>query len=247
MKEAYFKKEAERKFLPDPSSGSCMSEFHAGSHVACAFRAWVKRNNLSLGDANVVINVMGSLGNIITADKEALESIPIDPSTKSAMMEFFSSSKHPSRDKDIEAHNFVDHSRDFQFCQEEPYGECNEMGFDHEGSTQMDMLNSNAVGIKRPNPSEFRSSSPNMGDDLALSTYNFSHCEEPQKLFQNDCQQGVFTTRRTARSGDFFPSAGTGQNINTSMMSKMPPHKTIHEQQYSNGYDHRGPCEYQYS
>ena len=236
----------ERQFLPDPISGKCVSDFHAGSHVADAFREWVKRNHLSLGDANVVINLMGSLAKIIAADQEALESIPVNSSTKAAMINFFSASKNSSTEKDMHVHNYYRNS-ETHFGQEKQYGKRNELGFAQHGQPQMKRLKTNPMETNRLYHSpEFQSSNLNMSEDLGLDTFNFSQYEAPRKHFQNNYEQGGFTTRRTDTNADYLHGpARTGQNIYTSIISNMPSHEMIHEEQHENGYS--SPFGYQYN
>ena len=60
---------------------------------------------IPVGDANVIMNFLGSLGKVVEADEEILEEIPIDSSTKRILLEFFSDS---SATLDIQADDFVD-------------------------------------------------------------------------------------------------------------------------------------------
>lgn len=90
LKEKYFAKKAEETYLPD-SNGKPPSESAASSHVAQSFQTWAIQSGISVVDANVLMNVFGSLANIISADAKDLEHIPVDTSTKEILLDSFHS------------------------------------------------------------------------------------------------------------------------------------------------------------
>ena len=89
LKEKFFRQEAERNYLPDLGSDEIKSETSASKHIANSFRLWSTRMDISVGDANVIMNVLGSLEKIITADENCLNDVPVDSSIKSKIMQFF--------------------------------------------------------------------------------------------------------------------------------------------------------------
>jgi hypothetical protein len=96
-KHAYFEKQRERFFLPTSSITSTNSipmacAPAAAAHVAEALREWAQSFDLPPGEANVLMSLLGTLGDIVTADDHVLESVPIDDRTKRLLHVFFGSS-----------------------------------------------------------------------------------------------------------------------------------------------------------
>jgi hypothetical protein len=111
IRELYFDKQRERYFLPhDSSSPSCTtptftrsssssttnipmsSAPYAATHVAEALRHWAMRFDLPPGEANVLMSMLGTLGEIVTADDDpTLQTVPIDDRTKRLLHVFFGS------------------------------------------------------------------------------------------------------------------------------------------------------------
>lgn len=108
IRQLYFDKQRERYFLPrDSSSPSCTtptftrssstnipmsSAPYAATHVAEALRHWAMRFDLPTGEANVLMSMLGTLGEIVTADDDpTLQSVPIDDRTKRLLHVFFGS------------------------------------------------------------------------------------------------------------------------------------------------------------
>ena len=90
LKEKFYQDEAIRNFLPDPKTGEIKStNDDIATHVANAFRSWSKRMGLSTTDANVIMNVLGTLEKIVTADESVLDNVPIDSAMKCKILEFF--------------------------------------------------------------------------------------------------------------------------------------------------------------
>jgi len=89
----FFQKESERLLFPDPAGN--ISSHAAAAHAAAAFRSWAEGAGVSLGDANVVMNVLGSLDKIISSglDERVLDEIPVEQSVKRALLQFFGSVK----------------------------------------------------------------------------------------------------------------------------------------------------------
>ena len=92
LKERFFLGAVERNFLPD-SNGKINSD-QAALKLVNAFRSWCRRIELSVDDANVIMDVMGSFENILNADKSMLDDIPIDSSMKSKILQFFSNKEY---------------------------------------------------------------------------------------------------------------------------------------------------------
>ena len=192
MKEAYFRKEAERNLLPGSSSDNSISQSHASSHISTAFREWMKRNHLFEGDACVVMNVMGSLGNILKADRDTLDQIPVDSSTKKAILNFFSSTESsPNEDKEMTFHG-ENSNQEIHFQQNIPFrNEYYSFGFPNQVAEE-----SNSSGIVRNCFSDFEMSKSNRSP----RTHGFSRHEGAQNEYDHHT--------------DFFPGRATyGENV----------------------------------
>ncbi len=93
QKANYFRAEAERNFLPDPNTRVIKSEQAASVHVSNAFRLWSRRMEIPVADANIIMNVLGSLEKIMEADERILDDIPVASTTKSKLLQFFNNTK----------------------------------------------------------------------------------------------------------------------------------------------------------
>ena len=88
LKEKYFRKEAAKTLLPKSISRLHLSE---SKHVTNTLRNWGMRAGIPMDDINVLMNILGSLEKIVTADENLLDSIPINSSSKLAIIQFFKS------------------------------------------------------------------------------------------------------------------------------------------------------------
>jgi hypothetical protein len=95
LKEQYFERQREKYFLPNAQGIIPSSSLPAAEcHVAEALRMWADRFELPPGEASVMMNLLGTLGTIATADDEALSGIPIDDRSKRLLHIFFGSHGH---------------------------------------------------------------------------------------------------------------------------------------------------------
>ena len=78
-------------YLPDPETGRVGPSSHISNRVSNAFRLWSSRMDLSVDDANVIMHVLGSLEKIMNATETELNDIPVDPSMKHSLLNFFCS------------------------------------------------------------------------------------------------------------------------------------------------------------
>ena len=76
-------------FLPEPSTGIISNECSAvaSAHVAEVLRIWEGRFDLSPGEVDVLMSVLGSAGNMV--DAKMLENVPVEEKTLRALQSFF--------------------------------------------------------------------------------------------------------------------------------------------------------------
>ncbi len=92
-KELFFQKEAERLLVPLPQAGESTNEQistkAAMRQVTAVFHAWAQSRGISTTDANVIMDAMGSMENIITANEQSLEYVPVEGRVKKQILSFF--------------------------------------------------------------------------------------------------------------------------------------------------------------
>ena len=81
-KKQYFAQIANVNYLPDKETGKDPSQEAIAKHVSKTFHAWAKQMGMPDGDSNVLLSIMGSLGDVATADAKALDDLPIRNATK---------------------------------------------------------------------------------------------------------------------------------------------------------------------
>jgi hypothetical protein len=101
VKHLYFNKQREKHYLPDSRSstngragGAIIPPSYSASaakHVAEALRQWGERFDLPPGEADVLMSLLGTLGDIATADDNVLASIPMEDRSKQILHAFFGS------------------------------------------------------------------------------------------------------------------------------------------------------------
>eukprot|EP00804_Cyclotella_cryptica_P002599 CCRYP_010426-RB/>CCRYP_010426-RB protein AED:0.13 eAED:0.13 QI:260/1/0.75/1/1/0.75/4/0/384 len=107
-KRQYYTQIAHQNYLPNKENGSDPTNEAIANHVSKTFHAWADRFGVPQGDSNVLLNIMGSLGDVITADAKALDEVPIRNATKTIVSMFFGSSKEhaPPSDHMNDGDNF---------------------------------------------------------------------------------------------------------------------------------------------
>ena len=93
LRERYFESQGKRYFLP-LEGGTFIPKTSApaaAAHLAVAFRSWAERFDLPTGEADVLMSLLGTLGNIASADDEILDGVPIEERSKRALHAFFGS------------------------------------------------------------------------------------------------------------------------------------------------------------
>lgn len=81
-KKQYFTQIANQNYLPNKETGKDPSQDAIAKHVTKTFHAWAERMGMPDGDSNVLLDIMGSLGDVVTADNKALDDLPIRNATK---------------------------------------------------------------------------------------------------------------------------------------------------------------------
>jgi len=89
LKEKFFLSQAKRNFLPDIDTGEVEYQKAVAEHVTNMFRSWSENVGISTSDANVIMNVLGSLDQILAADEGVLKDVPVDSSVKKKILQFF--------------------------------------------------------------------------------------------------------------------------------------------------------------
>jgi len=99
LKEAYFERQREEVFLPQESTNivPSTSAAAAAKYVARTFRQWAERFELPPGEADVLMSMLGSLGEITVADSNVLDSLPIDSRSKMLLQSFFGSQRKTTK------------------------------------------------------------------------------------------------------------------------------------------------------
>ncbi|KAL7519323.1 hypothetical protein ACHAWX_004790 [Stephanocyclus meneghinianus] len=92
-KRQYFAQIANQNYLPNKENGNDPTNESIANHVSKTFHEWAERFEMPQGDSNVLLNFMGTLGDVITADAKALDDVPIRNATKEIVSLFFGSSK----------------------------------------------------------------------------------------------------------------------------------------------------------
>lgn len=90
----YFVRQSQRYFSP-ATNGSIPETCRpaASAHIAEALRVWADRMELTPGEINVVMSVMGTMQAIVTATPQQLQELPVEPRTKRALLIFFHGNK----------------------------------------------------------------------------------------------------------------------------------------------------------
>jgi hypothetical protein len=78
----YFTQIGNQHYLPNKETKSDPTKESIANHVSKAFHAWAERFEMPEGDSNVLLNIMGSLGDVVGADTKALDDLPIRNATK---------------------------------------------------------------------------------------------------------------------------------------------------------------------
>lgn len=91
MKELYFDKQSSKHFLPMNGFIPVSNSTAAAQHTAEAIRTWADRLDLPDGEADVLMSLLGTLGDIVTADDNVLTNIPIEERSKRILHAFFGS------------------------------------------------------------------------------------------------------------------------------------------------------------
>jgi hypothetical protein len=101
VKHLYFNKQREKHYLPDSRSstnggagGTKISPSYSASaakHVAEALRQLGERFDMPPGEADVLMSLLGTLGDIATADDNVLANIPMEDRSKQILHAFFGS------------------------------------------------------------------------------------------------------------------------------------------------------------
>lgn len=81
-KKMYFTQIANQNYLPDNATGRDPSPRAIANHVSKTFNEWAERMGMPVNDPNVLLSIMGSLGDVVTADDKALDEVPIRNATK---------------------------------------------------------------------------------------------------------------------------------------------------------------------
>ena len=81
-KKQYFARIAHENYLPDKDTGKDPSQDAIANHVSKTFHTWANQMGMPDGDSNVLLSIMGSLGDVVTADTKALDDLPIRNATK---------------------------------------------------------------------------------------------------------------------------------------------------------------------
>lgn len=97
-KNRYYEKQHQRYFLPQPITGSIpvSSKDAATAHVAETLREWGRRFDFPDGETDVMLSILGSLGNITTVNGTDLQSLPIEKRSKDILLTFFGLTKEES-------------------------------------------------------------------------------------------------------------------------------------------------------
>eukprot|EP00554_Chaetoceros_debilis_P011452 CAMPEP_0194105712 /NCGR_PEP_ID=MMETSP0150-20130528/5880_1 /TAXON_ID=122233 /ORGANISM="Chaetoceros debilis, Strain MM31A-1" /LENGTH=699 /DNA_ID=CAMNT_0038793667 /DNA_START=253 /DNA_END=2349 /DNA_ORIENTATION=- len=66
-----------------------ISQQTLSDHATAAFRKWADTFGISITDANVVMNVLGSLEKIAAADEQVMDNVPVDSDVKNIILSFF--------------------------------------------------------------------------------------------------------------------------------------------------------------
>lgn len=80
-KKQYFAQLANEHYLPNKDTGKDPTQAAIANHVSKTFRAWAERMGLPEGD-DVLLNVVGSLGDVVTADEKTVDEFPVRNATK---------------------------------------------------------------------------------------------------------------------------------------------------------------------
>lgn len=88
-KRQYFAQIANQNYLPNKENGNDPTNESIANHVSKTFHGWAERFEMPQGDSNVLLNFMGTLGDVITADAKALDDVPIRNATKVSLLSPF--------------------------------------------------------------------------------------------------------------------------------------------------------------
>ncbi len=90
-KKAYFAQIAEQNYLPSSvvKGGVEPTQETIANHAKDAMIAWAERMEMSRGDINVALDMLGSIANVATASNSDLDNIPITAASKDVIRHFF--------------------------------------------------------------------------------------------------------------------------------------------------------------
>jgi hypothetical protein len=112
LKELYFDKQSSKHFLPMNGFIPASNSTAAAQHTAEAIRTWADRLDLPDGESDVLMSLLGTLGDIVTADDNVLTNIPIEERSKRVLHVFFGSpgnttaKNHPAATGSLQQHAF---------------------------------------------------------------------------------------------------------------------------------------------
>ncbi len=90
-KKSYFAQIAEQNYLPSSvvKGGVEPTQETIANHAKGAMIAWAERMEMSRGDINVALDMLGSIANVATASNSDLDNIPITAASKDVIRHFF--------------------------------------------------------------------------------------------------------------------------------------------------------------
>lgn len=95
LKELYFDTQSSKYFLPISMNNAgfipVSNSTAAAQHTAEAIRTWADRLDLPDSESDVLMSLLGTLGDIVTADDNMLTNIPIEERSKRVLHVFFGS------------------------------------------------------------------------------------------------------------------------------------------------------------
>lgn len=92
-----------------PATGESVQQAAVARRVATAVREWGDRAGFPLGEADILLRVLPSLAQLVTADANALGKIPVEDATKRKFLRFFSANDNDVDDDDFPDAQYEDH------------------------------------------------------------------------------------------------------------------------------------------
>mmetsp|Transcript_46963 Transcript_46963/g.98525 ORF Transcript_46963/g.98525 Transcript_46963/m.98525 type:complete len:455 (+) Transcript_46963:83-1447(+) len=111
----YFAQIASKNYFP--SEGSQPTKEAVANHVTKIFNDWAERFEMPNGDSNVILSMLGSLGNVAAANKGTMDEVPIRNDSKELISRFFGGESSTSGDTpiDIDDEKMEAHSNENEF------------------------------------------------------------------------------------------------------------------------------------